>query len=83
MRPKNGSGSFDHPAKKTQKELSHTEKQTNLRRAVLAMLKLGFSYADIRSMYEKDLAAWLDAHERIINPKRGKTYLVKGKEKQI
>jgi len=47
------------------------------------MMKLGFSYADVRSMYARDPAAWLDAHERIINPKRGRTYIVKRKEKQI
>ncbi len=30
-------------------------------------------------MYAKDPAAWLHAHERIINPKKGRTYIVKRK----
>jgi hypothetical protein len=30
-------------------------------------------------MYARDPGAWLNAHERLINPKKGRTYIVKRK----
>jgi hypothetical protein len=43
------------------------------------MLKLGFSLTDVRGMYAKDVEAYLEAHEEIVTPNRGKTYKVKKK----
>lgn len=56
---------------------SLADRQKDLRKAILAMLKLRFSLSDIRSMYEKDMEDYFAAYDEMMNPSKGKTYKVR------
>ena len=47
---------------------------------MLALLKVGLPYPEIRAMREREAEGWLEAYSQLISPKK-KSYVVKRKTK--
>ena len=48
---------------------------------MLALLKVGLPYPEIRAMREREAEGWLEAYSQLISPKKTKSYVVKRKRK--
>jgi lipopolysaccharide export LptBFGC system permease protein LptF len=57
------------------------KKGKELKKLIITLLKMGFSYQEAMNMPENDAVGYLEAYSEVINPekKRAKTYKVKGR----
>jgi len=52
----------------------------DIRKPILALLKLGLRLNEILAMPEEEMAGWLEAYGELINPEKGRTYKVRKKK---